>query len=116
MPFFKRFPFGGYRVMRQPYDARAVKFHFQQKLAAETEGSYSPGHLAIVDPTVRNPDNPNEILYGGQFTSGPATPTNPSHHLAPVNVKGKNQDQNYVPPVRADTYVNENYFHGPIAV
>ena len=36
-PFFKRFPFGGHRLMRQPYDARAVKFHFQQTLAAETE-------------------------------------------------------------------------------
>lgn len=103
-PFFKRFPFGSYRLMRQPYDARA----------AETEGSYNPGHLAIVDSAVRNPDNSTEILYGGQLTSGPATTKNPSHKLANVNLKGKNQDQNYVPPVRADTYVNENYVHGPI--
>lgn len=98
-----------------PFQVRSVHKHLQSKLEQEQEGSYSKGHLVIVDPDVKNPDNSSEILYGGQPTHGNSTVTNPSQPLAPVDIKGSNIPQNVVPPVHANTYVNIQYLN-PIPV
>lgn len=96
---------------RQPFQVRAVHKHLQNKLEQELQGSYSKGHLVIVDPDVKNPDNSSEILYGGQPTHGTSTVTNPSQELAPVDVKGSNISQKVVPPVFANTYIDQGYLH-----
>lgn len=93
-------------LLRQPYQAYGIHKQYGSALEKELQGSYQYGHPVIADTTIKNPDNPIEVLYGGQLTSGPATAQNPSYPLNPTrNVTGNAKSQNFVPPVNEPTYI-----------
>ena len=106
------FPFGCNPLFtRAPSQVHGVHKYLQKKLANELEGSYVPGHLIVVDPDIRNPDNSKEIRYEGQLTYVKASARNTSVELAEVTVSGQQKAQEIVPPVCTPTYFDETYLH-----
>lgn len=82
--------------------------NFTKKLEIESQGSYKAGHPIFVDTAVKNPDNPNEVLYEGQLTHGSSSPNNPSQLLHPTtDLQGNAQPQHFVPPVNNPTFITE---------
>ena len=80
----------------------------------ETFGAYFRNHYVDADKNIRNPDNPDEILVRGIFTTGPGTLENPSHVIDyNILVNGSKalpgRPQRYI-PMPFPIYYPERYF------
>jgi hypothetical protein len=105
-------PFSNRLTLCRPYatEVRRVLPPHQNTLGKLTEGVHKDNHPALIDPAIRNPDNPSELLYEGQLTHGKGSPQNPSYPLHPSkDLEGHARPQNYVPP-RTVMYVPEHFF------
>lgn len=92
-------------------EVRRVLPFYQKKLNQETGGAHQGNHPALVDPIIRDPDNPHRMLYEGQPTHGVGSTSNPSKPLHPSkDLQGNPRPQNYVPAPSNTTFVDENGF------
>jgi hypothetical protein len=91
-------------------EARRVLPPHRKSLETITQGIHFGSHPALIDPDVKNPDNPKEVRYEGQLTHGKGSTKHESQPLHPTtDLMGKARPQGFIPPIHV-TYVPEQFF------